>query len=104
MTVETYLLYLAALAVFFATPPDTSQLLIIANSARHGLKKSGWTISRRSHGERASDERGGVRDRGRHRGLGDGVPGRQVARRRVPRLDWPSADPLAATGVPRALP
>ena len=44
MTVETYLLYLAALAVFFATPPDTSQLLIIANSARHGLKKSGWTI------------------------------------------------------------
>ena len=45
MTIETYLLYLAALAVFFATPPDTSQLLIIANSARHGLKKSGWTIA-----------------------------------------------------------
>ena len=44
MTVETYLLYLAALAVFFATPPDNSQLHIIANSARHGLKKSGWTI------------------------------------------------------------
>ena len=41
MTIETYLLYLAALAVFFATPPDTSQLLIIANSARHGLKKQG---------------------------------------------------------------
>ena len=39
MTIETYLLYLAALAVFFATPPDTSQLLVIANSARHGLKK-----------------------------------------------------------------
>ena len=45
MTVETYLLYLAAIAVFFATPPGTSQLLIIANSARHGLKKSGWTIA-----------------------------------------------------------
>ena len=45
MTIETYLLYLAALGVFFATPPDTSQLLIIANSARHGLKKSGWTIA-----------------------------------------------------------
>ena len=45
MTVDTYLLYLAALAVFFATPPDTSQLLIIANSARHGLRKSGWTIA-----------------------------------------------------------
>ena len=44
MTLETYLLYLGALAVFFATPPDTSQLLIIANSARHGLKKSGRTI------------------------------------------------------------
>ena len=45
MTVDTYLLYLAALAVFFATPPDTSQLLVIANSARHGLRKSGWTIA-----------------------------------------------------------
>ena len=44
MTIETCLLYLATLAVFFATPPDTSQLLIIANRARHGLKKSGWTI------------------------------------------------------------
>lgn len=45
MTIETYLLYLVALAVFFATPPDTSQLLIIANSARHGLKRSAWTIA-----------------------------------------------------------
>ena len=45
MPIETYLLYLAALGVFFATPPDTSQLLIIANSARHGLKKCGWTIA-----------------------------------------------------------
>ena len=45
MTIETYLLYPAALGVFFATPPDTSQLLIIANSARHGLKKCGWTIA-----------------------------------------------------------
>ena len=45
MTIETYLLYLGALGVFFATPPDTSQLLIIANSACHGLKKSGWTIA-----------------------------------------------------------
>ena len=45
MSVETYLLYMAALGVFFATPPDTSQLLVIANSARHGLKKSAWTIA-----------------------------------------------------------
>ncbi|MEM7547123.1 MAG: LysE family translocator [Pseudomonadota bacterium] len=44
MAYETYLLYLAAVAVFFATPPDTSQLLIIANSARHGLRRSIWTI------------------------------------------------------------
>ncbi|MEM1386493.1 MAG: LysE family transporter, partial [Pseudomonadota bacterium] len=44
MPLETYLIYLAAIAVFFATPPDTSQLLVIANSARHGLRKSVWTI------------------------------------------------------------
>ncbi len=44
MSVETYLIYLAVVAVFFATPPDTSQLLIISNSFRHGLRKSGWTI------------------------------------------------------------
>ena len=45
MYTETYLLYLAALAVFFATPPDTSQLLIIANSARFGLRRSMWTVA-----------------------------------------------------------
>lgn len=45
MTAETYLLYLAALGVFFATPPDTSQLLVVANSARLGLRKTGWTIA-----------------------------------------------------------
>jgi len=41
---ETYLLYLAALAVFFATPSDTSQLLIISNSMRHGLRRSLLTV------------------------------------------------------------
>ena len=45
MPIETYLIYLAAVAAFFATPPDTSQLLIISNSIRHGLKRSIWTIS-----------------------------------------------------------
>lgn len=45
MPMETYLLYLAAVAVFFATPPDTSQLLIISNSIRHGLGKSVFTIA-----------------------------------------------------------
>lgn len=45
MPMETYLIYLAAVAVFFATPPDTSQLLIISNSVRHGLKRSAFTIA-----------------------------------------------------------
>lgn len=45
MLMETYLIYLAAVAVFFATPPDTSQLLIISNSIRHGLRKSAFTIA-----------------------------------------------------------
>ncbi|WHZ34952.1 LysE family translocator [Sagittula sp. MA-2] len=45
MPMETYLIYLAAVAVFFATPPDTSQLLIISNSVRHGLRRSVFTIA-----------------------------------------------------------
>lgn len=45
MAMETYLIYLAAVAVFFATPPDTSQLLIISNSAKHGLRRSAYTIA-----------------------------------------------------------
>lgn len=45
MPMDTYLIYLAAVAVFFATPPDTSQLLIISNSIRHGLSKSVYTIA-----------------------------------------------------------
>lgn len=45
MEMETYLLYLAAIAAFFATPPDTSQLLIISNSIRHGLRRSLFTIA-----------------------------------------------------------
>ncbi len=45
MAWETYLVYLAAVAVFFATPPDTSQLLIISNSAKHGLRRSAFTIA-----------------------------------------------------------
>lgn len=44
MLLETYLLYLAAVAVFFATPPCTSQLLIISNSIRHGQKRSMFTV------------------------------------------------------------
>lgn len=44
MTWETYIIYLAAVAAFFATPPDTSQLLIMSNSIQHGLKRSIWTV------------------------------------------------------------
>lgn len=42
---ETYLAYLATCAVFFATPPDTSQLLIVSNSLRCGLRRSLWTVA-----------------------------------------------------------
>ncbi|MDZ7748211.1 MAG: LysE family translocator [Halofilum sp. (in: g-proteobacteria)] len=45
MPLETYLVYLAVVAVFFATPPDTSQLLIISNSIRHGMRRSAFTIA-----------------------------------------------------------
>ena len=45
MALDTYLIYLAAVAVFFATPPDTSQLLIISNSVRYGLRRSVFTIA-----------------------------------------------------------
>ncbi|MEO0766475.1 MAG: LysE family translocator [Pseudomonadota bacterium] len=44
MSLETYLLYLAAVAVFFATPPDTSQRLIVSNAMKHGLRRSLWVI------------------------------------------------------------
>ena len=45
MSLEAYLIYLGVLAAFFATPPDTSQLLIISNSLRHGLRRSVATIA-----------------------------------------------------------
>lgn len=45
MSLETYLIYLGVLAAFFATPPDTSQLLIISNSLRHGLRRSLATVA-----------------------------------------------------------
>lgn len=45
MSPETYLLYLGVLAAFFATPPDTSQLLVISNSLRHGLRRSVATVA-----------------------------------------------------------
>lgn len=45
MTWETYLLYLATVAVFFATPPGTSQILIMSNGLRYGLRPSLATMS-----------------------------------------------------------
>ena len=39
------MVYLMAIAVFFLTPPDTSQLLLISNSIRYGLKRSLFTIA-----------------------------------------------------------
>ena len=44
MNIETYISYLVVVLVFFATPPDTSQLLVMSNSMRHGLRKSVATI------------------------------------------------------------
>lgn len=40
MSMDIYLAYLATVAVFFATPPGTSQILMITNAARHGLCRS----------------------------------------------------------------
>ena len=45
MAFEIYLLYLAAVGVFFASPPDTSQLLIVSNSIKYGLKRSAFTMA-----------------------------------------------------------
>ena len=45
MSLEAYLLYLSVLAAFFAAPPDTSQLLIMTHSLRHGLRKSLATVA-----------------------------------------------------------
>lgn len=44
MTLDLYLTYLAAVAAFFATPPDTSQLLVLSNSMTYGLRRSSMTI------------------------------------------------------------
>lgn len=45
MTPELYLAYLATVAVFFASPPGPSQLLMVSNSLRHGVRRSGWTVA-----------------------------------------------------------
>lgn len=45
MQADVYLLYLATVAVFFATPPGTSQILMISNTLRHGLRPSFMTAA-----------------------------------------------------------
>lgn len=45
MPLEVYLAYLATVAVFFASPPGPSQLLMITNSLRHGVKPSMNTVA-----------------------------------------------------------
>ena len=40
MTVETYLLYLVTVLMFFAHPPGPSQLLFVAGSIRHGVRRA----------------------------------------------------------------
>lgn len=45
MPLDTYLAYLAVIAVFFASPPGPSQVLMISNSLRHGWKRSTATIA-----------------------------------------------------------
>ena len=44
MTIETYFAYLATVAIFFAMPPGPSQALMIANSMRHGVRRSTSTM------------------------------------------------------------
>lgn len=45
MNLETYISYLLVVFVFFATPPDTSQLLVVSNSLRFGVRRSIATIA-----------------------------------------------------------
>ena len=45
MSLHTYLAYLATVGVFFATPPGPSQILMISNSLRHGLRQSLATLA-----------------------------------------------------------
>lgn len=45
MTWEIYSIYLVTLAVFFAGPPDSTELLTVLNSMRYGPKKNIATIA-----------------------------------------------------------
>lgn len=45
MTLDIYLAYLATVAIFFATPPGPSQILMLTNSARFGLRRAMPTVA-----------------------------------------------------------
>lgn len=45
MPIELYGAYLLVVTAFFATPPDTSQLLIVSNSINYGLRRSWLTMA-----------------------------------------------------------
>lgn len=40
MSIETYLIYLATVLVFFAHPPGPSQILFMAGSMQHGVRRA----------------------------------------------------------------
>jgi len=42
---EIYLLYLSTLAVYFIAPPDSTELIVVSNSLRHGYKRTLNTIA-----------------------------------------------------------
>jgi threonine/homoserine/homoserine lactone efflux protein len=42
---ELYMLYLGTVAIFFASPPGPSQILMISNSLRHGWQRSLATVA-----------------------------------------------------------
>ncbi|MEM7289763.1 MAG: LysE family translocator [Pseudomonadota bacterium] len=45
MSIEVYFLYLATLFVYFTAPPDSTELLVVSNSLRHGYKRTLNTIA-----------------------------------------------------------
>lgn len=45
MQADVYLIYLATVAVFFATPPGSSQILMISNTLRFGVRPSLFTAA-----------------------------------------------------------
>lgn len=45
MPLDLYIAYLATVAVFFASPPGPSQILMISSSLRHGVSRSRYTVA-----------------------------------------------------------